>query len=264
MYDPDSLHNRNEDLIRRTFSVIERLVIPYHRATVTGLENVPQGPALYVGNHNGATLSIDTFILCAELYRRYGLSAFPHGLAHDLVVELPILNQLLCQWGAIRASPENARRAFEAGRKLIVYPGGDMEAFRPYRRRNEVDFAGRTGFARLAIENGVPIVPIVAEGAHGTLYIIDDFRWLARALHLHELVRIGVFPLAFALPYGLWWGPIPPYFPLPAKIQIEILEPIEVRGGEDAAADEEYVEDVARTVEAVIQRALTRLSSSRD
>lgn len=265
MYDPDNLYNRNDNLIRATFQVIERLVIPYHRATVTGLEKVPDGPALFVGNHNGGTLSIDTFILSAELYREYGIHGMPHGLAHDLVIEAPILNQLLCQWGAVRASNENARRLFEEGRKIIVYPGGDMEAYRPYRRRNEVDFAGRTGFARLAIQNGVPIVPVVAHGAHGTLFIIHDFRGLARALKLHERLRIGVLPLSFLLPYGLWFGPPPPYIPLPAKITIEILDPIDPpRVGDEAAADEEYVADVASTVEAMIQQALTRLSGDEE
>ena len=39
-------------------------------------------------------------------------------------------------------------------------PGGDRDTWRPYSKRYDVCFAGRKGYARLAIKAGVPIVPI--------------------------------------------------------------------------------------------------------
>jgi 1-acyl-sn-glycerol-3-phosphate acyltransferase len=260
MFDPDSLDNINRDLLDKVYQFVERVVIPYHRAEVRGLDRIPRGPALYVGNHSGATLSIDTFIWCSEARRVHGMDSFPHGLAHDLIMDIPILNHIVCQLGGLRASPENARRAFEAGRKIVVYPGGDMEAYRPYRERNEVTFAGRTGFARIAIENNVPIIPVVAHGAHGTLLILHDFEGLAKKLKLRERMRYGRLPVSFVLPYGFWLGPMPPYLPLPSRITIEMLEPIEVDGGPEAAADPAYVESVAVRVEQTIQTALRRLA----
>lgn len=260
MYDPDSLENIDEDLLKMVYPFIKRVVIPYHRAEVRGLERIPKGPALYVGNHSGATLSVDTFIWCAEAYRVHGLDAFPHGLAHDLVMDLPGLNHVICPLGGIRASHDNARRAFAAGSKLVVYPGGDLESYRPYRDRNRVMFAGRKGFARLAIANGVPIIPVVAHGAHGTLRILHDFEGLAKLLKLRERFRYRRLPLSFALPYGLWLGPMPPYFPLPSRITIEVLEPMHLEAGQEAADDDDYVREVADNVETSIQEALTRLA----
>lgn len=260
MFDPDQIDNRNDRLMRATAGVIHRVLRPYHRAEVRGLEHVPDGPALFVGNHNGATLSIDTFLFCTELYRQRGLEHVPHGLAHDLVVDLPVLNHLVCQWGGVRASHENARRLFERGRKIMVYPGGDAEATRPHRRRNEVDFYGRTGFARLAIANEVPIVPVVAHGAHNTLFIVHDFPGLARALGVDRRFRYSTWPLAVLAPWGVWFGPTPPYLPFPARITVEVLEPVEVTGGAAAAQDDEYVADVAGVVQARLQQALTRLA----
>ncbi len=256
MFDPDNLENTNEDLLMQVHDFIQEVMIPYHDAEVRGLERIPKGPALYVGNHSGATLSIDSFIWVAEAFRVHGMDAVPLGLAHDLVMDLPGLNHIICQLGGIRAKPENARRAFEAGRKLVVYPGGDMEATRPYSERNQVSFAGRKGFARLAIKSGVPIIPVVAHGAHGTLRILHDFKGVAKLLKLNKRFRFGRLPLSFALPYGLWLGPIPPYFPLPAKITVEFLEPIYL--------DDYTLEDsdkLADYVETRLQSQLTQLAN---
>ena len=59
-------------------------------------------------------------------------------------------------------------RALERDAALLVYPGGDHETYRPTWESAKIDFAGRTGFARLAIEHGVPIVPVVAIGGQET------------------------------------------------------------------------------------------------
>ena len=254
MLDPNRLDNRNEELIARLAGWIERVALPYHRARVDGVDNVPAGPALIVGNHSGATLSIDSFILAHALYERFGVDTVPYGLAHDMAVDLPILNHVLCQLGAVRASHENARAVFEAGRKLIVYPGGDVEAMRPYWRRDEVDFAGRVGFARLAIRQQVPIVPVAAQGAHGTLIVLHDFKSIARRIGLTDRTRIGVFPVSFLLPYGLWFGPTPPYFPLPAKIRISVLPAMA------PPTDEDHAERFAFEVERAIQDEVWRLA----
>ena len=49
-------------------------------------------------------------------------------------------------------------------RSPIVFPGGDHDAYRPTRQSAVVDFAGRTGYVRSALEAGVPIVPVVSIG----------------------------------------------------------------------------------------------------
>ena len=65
----------------------------------------------------------------------------------------------LRKYGTVAASHENAAPALDAGAAVLVYPGGDYEVHRPSWERNRVDFGGRKGFIRLAIEQDVPIVP---------------------------------------------------------------------------------------------------------
>jgi len=68
------------------------------------------------------------------------------------------------QWGTVRANHDNARKAFELGAPVLVYPGGDHESFRPSWETDKIDFGGRKGFIKLALEQNVPIVPVVAIG----------------------------------------------------------------------------------------------------
>ena len=74
-------------------------------------------------------------------------------------------------------------------------PGGDLEAGKSFGHRNEIVFAGHTGFARLAIEEGVPIVPIVVSGAGDTLLVLSDGQGLARRLRLPSVVRMKTLPV---------------------------------------------------------------------
>lgn len=264
-YDIDDLDNRDDSLIDRLSRRAERPLARYFRAELRGLERIPDGPALYVGNHNSALLTVDTFVFFSAVNNRRGTEHVPYGLGHEYAIRLPLLHQFIVPLGAVRASHENAERLFRRGRKVLVYPGGDVDAMRPYRRRNEVIWDGRTGFMRLALRAGVPIVPLVSAGAHGTLLVIDDMRWLARALRLDRLpVRTHVWPLCLSLPWGLTVGPPLLYLPWPAKIAMEALPPMTFpRTGEAAAADDAYVTSCAEQVRLTMEGALQRLDAER-
>lgn len=263
-YDIDALDNRDPELIERAFRLFARPLERYFRAHVRGLERIPPGAALYVGNHSSGLLTPDSFLFGAALYRRFGLRECPYGLAHEVAMRLPVAHQLIMPLGAVRASHENARRLFARGDKVLVYPGGDVDSMRPYRERNRVVFDGRRGYLRLALREGVPLIPVVSAGAHGTLLILDDLRPLARLLGLDRLLRAKVWPLTLSVPWGLTLGPPLVYLPLPVKIWIEVLEPIRfARVGEAAAADERYLSECAALVEGRMQAALERLDAER-
>ena len=85
---------------------------------------------------------------------------------------------------------------------LLVYPGGDHETYRPSWESDQIDFAGRRGFARLAIEHNCPIVPVVAIGGQETALFLGQGRGLARRLRLDRLLRVKVFPAQIAPPFG--------------------------------------------------------------
>ncbi|MCC6749080.1 MAG: 1-acyl-sn-glycerol-3-phosphate acyltransferase [Deltaproteobacteria bacterium] len=263
-YSADEIPVRDPRIIEGLAELTERLAGRYHRAEVRGTEHVPEGAALYVGNHSGGIYTVDTLIFAAAVYRAHGLTAVPYGLAHELVMELPLLREIARTLGAVRANHDNARRLLAAGHKTLVYPGGDVEAMRPFRHRHRLVFDGRRGYMRLAIATGVPVVPVVAAGSHSSFLILDDLRWLSRALGADRVLRFKVWPLTLSVPWGLTLGPPPPYLPLPVQVRMSILPPfVPERTGEEAAADPDYVTRCASEVERRMQAALTQLALRR-
>ena len=131
-HDVNSLDNRDPKVLERFADVAGPILWKWFRPRVRGLENIPDGGALYVCNHSGGFMTPDTWILAVALTRERGTDDVPYALAHQVVMEAPLTNQLLPAMGAIAANPENAHRVFAAGRKVLVYPGGDLDAFRPH------------------------------------------------------------------------------------------------------------------------------------
>ncbi len=263
-FDGDSLENRSETMIEWLSAPLGFFLKKYFRADVKGLERIPKGAALYVGNHNMAMLSLDSFIFASEAFKKHGMDAVPYGLAHDVAMFLPLARNFIASFGGIRASHENAAKIFSAGKKAIVYPGGDLDASRPFRHRDRVVFGGRTGYIRLALTENVPIVPVVAAGAHSVYIILTDGRGIARKLRFDKLFRSEVWPVTLCLPWGLAIGPTPFFLPFPAKILIEVMEPVRFdRSGPEAAADDMYVRQCADRVETAMQATLSRLARER-
>src|SRR6476659_3768780 len=158
---PADLDERDPDYIRETLPRLWLLCSLYFRGEVRGLGNVPEdGPVLLVGNHSGGNLTPDTTVFTLAFSTYFGVERAFYQLAHNLVLSYPGLG-FLRKYGTVAASPGNAKRALEAGAAVLVYPGGDREGHRPSWERHRVDFGGRKGFIRLALEQGVPIVPVV-------------------------------------------------------------------------------------------------------
>ncbi|GAC1541061.1 MAG: lysophospholipid acyltransferase family protein [Polyangiales bacterium] len=240
--DGDRLDARDPALIAALEPALSRLCRSYFRLRVDGLEHVPRTPALFVANHNGGILGPDLPCTLSTLWGRLGIDAPLYGLAHDFAMrQLAPLGRLLQRFGAVRASVDNARRIFEAGGSALVYPGGDLDAYRHFRRRDEVVLGARTGFVRVAQQGGVPIVPIVAHGAHRSAVIFSEGEALARALRLPQWARLERFPLALSLPWGLAIGPWTPHLPLPFPIRLRVLPPIALDAAHDPIEARELV-----------------------
>jgi 1-acyl-sn-glycerol-3-phosphate acyltransferase len=257
----DWFERRDPEHIRRTLPGMKAFSELYHRGEVRGLENIPDdGPVLLVGNHSGGTLISDTFVFSAAFYDHFGPARDFHQLAHDMVFRVPGVRELLSRWGTVPASPENMKRALDRGAALLVYPGGDHETYRPSWESTRIDFADRKGFARLALEHDVPVVPVVAIGGQETALFLGQGRRLARALRMDKALRIKVLPAVLGPPVGTTILDLPIRFPLPAKITVSVGQPINLREklGRNANAEEAY-----ELVTTNMQRTLTRLGNER-
>ena len=260
-YDIDSIDNRNLELIDKLNQLLPKWLNPYFRTEVRGLERITPGAGLYVGNHSTGMVSQDSFLFCGAAYSMHGIDALPYGLGHETAIKVPFIHQIVMPLGGIRASHENAHRLFAAGKKALVYPGGDLESMRPFRLRNKIVFGGRRGYIRLVLNENVPIIPVVSAGAHASYVVLSDNQWFAKGLRLDRFLRTEVWPLTLSLPFGLTFGPHPFHIPFPVRILIEVLEPIRFdRYGPEAASDEDYVKECAETVERAMQECLDRLA----
>jgi 1-acyl-sn-glycerol-3-phosphate acyltransferase len=104
----------------------------------------------------------------------------------------------------------------------------------------------RKGFVKLAIEKDVPIVPMVTLGGQETALFLSRGEGLARFLGIDKSLRLKSLPVMLSLPFGLQIGPLP-HVPLPAKVSMRFLEPIDLkdRFGEDPDLDQAYDEIIA-------------------
>ena len=240
----DPFELRDPEYIAHTLAALRVMADVWFRADVRGLENIPpSGPVLLVGNHSGGTLIADTFVFAQAFSDHFGPDREFFQLAHDLVFKVPGIRAMLTPYGTVPASPQNMRRALGRDAALLVYPGGDHETYRASWHSAEIDFAHRTGFVRLALKHGVQIVPIVSIGGQETALFLGQGEHIARLLHLHRLLRIDVAPIQIAPPWGVTVLDLPPRLPLPAKISIEVLAPIDLReelGGASGDPDQGY------------------------
>jgi len=249
------LDERDPDYIRDTLPGLWMLASLYFRADVRGLQNIPEeGPVLMVGNHSGGNLTPDTHVFTLAFSTYFGVERRFHQLAHNLVLSMPGLGSLR-KYGTVAATPENAQRALDVGAALLVYPGGDYEVHRPSWESAKVDFGGRRGFIRLAKERKVPLVPVVAIGGQETALFLSRGERLAKLFGLDRMFRLKVLPISLALPWGLNVGDMLGHLPLPAKLTIQVLEPIDVSGMD---VDEAY-----ELVTGEMQRTLTGLAAER-
>jgi 1-acyl-sn-glycerol-3-phosphate acyltransferase len=237
----DNLDEWDPRYIRRTLPIMGRLFRTYFRGEVRGLENIPpEGPVLLVGNHSGGTMIADTFVFTMCFYEHFGPKRRFHQLAHDVAARMPGLG--IRPYGTVRASHENAKKAFERGAAVLVYPGGDYETFRPSWHSDRIEFGGRRGFIQLATDAGVPIVPVVAIGGQETGLFLTRGQRIARMTRFDRLTRIKVLPLSMGPPFGVSILDFPLRVPVPAKVTIEVLPSVDLeeRFGPEPDPDEIY------------------------
>ena len=238
-------------LTERVMGIIRPVLKSYFRSEVQGLDNVPNGGALVVSNHSGGQMPPDVPIFAVDWYEKHGYDRPVYTLSHDMIMTGPT-GSFLRRIGFIRANHDNAASALRSAGIVVVFPGGDYDAYRPTFAQNVIDFGGRTGYVRAALEAGVPIVPMVSVGGQETQLFLTRGTWLAQRLGpVARLVRAKIAPITLGFPFGVSLAVLPPNVPLPAKIVTRVLEPINIgkKFGKnpDVAKVDAYVRQVMQT-----------------
>ena len=236
----------------------------YFRLEMNGWEKLPQEPSLLIGVHSGGPLTMDAWTVALAWWRHFKEGRSLHGTAHDVLMAAPGLGTYFRRMGTIVPTRENIGAAFAKGDDVILWPGGEVDAYRSWDKRDKAILGGRTGFIRLAIREGVPIVPMATIGGHDTLFVLSEGRGLAKKLGLKKRMRSEVAPITLSVPFGIQLHLTPfQHIPLPSKIRTEYLDPIYLDTDPDRENDNDYVGEVYKEIESAIQAGMDRLAKKR-
>jgi 1-acyl-sn-glycerol-3-phosphate acyltransferase len=239
----------DEVALRRARGLLAFLYQRWWRVDLAGLENLPaRGPLLFVANHSGL-LPYDGLMLAHAIEGDRPDLGRPRFTVADWLVTLPFAQPYLARLGGVRACRENVDRLLSHGRSVIVFPEGVKGAAKVFRDRYRLQRFGRGGVIRVALECGVPLVPIGVVGAEEAHPIL--FKWIPPGRPVPFVPVTPTFPLL---------GPLG-VLPLPSKWVIRIGAPVELAGlGPGAARDElllsRLTEDLRAEIQALVDAGL--------
>ncbi|MFL6231808.1 MAG: 1-acyl-sn-glycerol-3-phosphate acyltransferase [Thermoanaerobaculia bacterium] len=223
----------------------------YWRIEYQGLENVPrEGGAVLTGVHRGF-MPWDGVMALVGIHRATG--RIPRFLIHPCLIKPPFLANYMTKLGGIVACQDNADWVLGRGDLLGMFPEGIHGAFTPYKTAYKLGKFGRDEYVKMALRNGVPLVPFVTVGSAEIYPILGrlDWKWVKRATEWLYL------PLAPNFPF--------PGLPLPSKWHTRFLEPVHVERqyGPEAADDPAVVRAISREVRARMQAAIDGMLARR-
>lgn len=190
----------------------------WHRYEVEGLEHLDTPGAKLILGYHGRGIATDLIILNEVLYQRHG--EVPLSFMHAYTEKNTFWRWIAEGIGSVTADGPAVAQAVAAGRHVVLLPGGNREANRSFRVRYRVDWGQRTGYLRLALKYGLPVVPVAADGVDDVYVGLNDgYAWGRR------------LKLPAQLPLWLHFGPLGP-MPLspgfPVKIRQRIGAPIDL------------------------------------
>ncbi|MGH7857672.1 MAG: lysophospholipid acyltransferase family protein [Candidatus Binatia bacterium] len=222
----------------------------WFRAETTGIEHLPaKGPVLIVANHEGNTFAWDAAMVGTSVFLEGEPPRHARGLGEFYLPTIPFFNEFMARVGSVVGTPENCRQLFERGECVLVFPEGARGFIKPYRNAYQLQRFG-LGFMRLALEHGVPILPVGVVGSAEQSPGIADVKWLGR------LIGAPGFPLTITMPWLGLLGMVP----LPAKFRINIGPLMRFDGAFDAedADIQPKVDGVKAEIQRLIQLGLSQ------
>ncbi len=225
----------------------------YFRVETLGIEKLPPGRVLIIGNHAGNTIPFDGGMLGMALFLEADPPRIGRAMAEFFLPRIPWWSGLIHRAGAVVGTPENCVQLLEREEAILVFPEGHRGFIKPYSQAYKLQRFG-TGFVRLALQTGTPILPVGIVGSEEQSPGLADSKMLGR------LIGSPAFPITVTWP---WLGPLGYLVPLPVKYRIRIGEPIELDGepNESEEAIEEKVQVVKDQIALLIEDGLAARKS---
>ncbi len=228
------------------------------RPYVSGLETLPaDGRFLLVGNHTqfvgGEVLLVPHFVRRAIgtrvrplADRRFGQR---RGFSHDVMTA----------YGGVVGAPETARELMRHNETILVFPGGGREIAKFKGEEYHLNWRGRSGFARIAVENDYPIVPVGLVGGDDVYKsLVTRDSPLGRLSRTISTRLTGEADMAMPLMRGVG----PTLIPRPQRMYLSFGKPINTTTPRDAA-EEDWVESVRECTRESLEAILAGLLAVR-
>ncbi len=235
---------RSEKYILRLKSWLWKPLRFFFGLEVFGLEKIPEGPCLFIANHNAGAL-IESHSLVFLLQQKNQI----YGLNHQSLMKIPLISHHFRKIGAVSASETQALQTLKLGHSLLIFPGGNRQALRPLTKEGDFTFPWAKGWAEIAQKTQVPVVPVKFIGSHRVNPVFLNSKFLSRLLILPALLKVRYFPISlsqilfaaffFGVGYGFQAPPavtlimsyfafcLTPLVPiLPSRIRIQIEPPL--------------------------------------
>ena len=210
----------------------------YFNVTPVGLENIPKHDgAFIIGNHSGG-IPVDAGMVLTSLVLDLDPPRLGHAMVEKFANKLPFLSQYYSRFGQFTGIPEHAKRFLREGRLVLAFPEGVRGIGKLYSERYQLTRFG-TGFMRIALEAGVPIVPFAFVGGEEAYPVISRLEGVGKLV-------------------GAPFIPVPRHIvPIPVPISCQIIygEPMYFEGDGSEADDVifGYVAQVKARVAALIE-----------
>jgi 1-acyl-sn-glycerol-3-phosphate acyltransferase len=221
----------------------------YFRAETSGIERIPRGRVLLVANHAGQ-LPFDAMMLGSATLLEGKPPRIARGMGEYWIPRLPFVNVVATRSGQMVGTPENCVQLLEAEECVMVFPEGVRGMNKTFRQRYQLQRFG-TGFLRIALETGAPIVPVGIVGSEEQQPGLLNLERLGRVLGMPAFPVTPTFP--WLGPLGLW--------PLPVRYRIHFGEPLRFEG--DAGDEDAVIEARVEEVKAAIDRLLAEGRATR-
>jgi len=206
-YDPWGLEF---DAARRSLVLSTLLYRYYFRVRTRGIENLPDGRMLLVGNH-AVQIALDAVMIATAAVLEAEPPRMIRGMGEYWLPRLPFFNVAMVRAGSVVGTPENCADLLAHDEAVIVFPEGVRGMNKSFTERYVLQEFG-LGFLRLALETNTPIVPVAVVGSEEQAPSLGNLRPLAR------LLGMPAFPLVLT--------PLP----LPTRYQIEFGAPMRFEG----------------------------------
>ena len=235
------------------YQIVKRVFNPM----VTGAQNIPKEPCLFVGNHS--LFALDGAIIRPLFLKE--LQRFPRAMGDKFLFSIQRVADILVKHGVVMGHPEVCSALMDDRQDLLLFPGGAYESVKPKSKLYELQWKERYGFVKLAAMHGYTIMPFGLVGPddfYGHLMEGQDLpdsalgKLLAHIGLLNDNTRSDIVP---PIPIGSLGTPLPK----PQRCYLGFGEPINLSRHKGKALSKKTLQSVRAQVAQQIDTQLAEL-----